>query len=356
MDLGMGDPDLPTPKPITNKLIDELNNIDNFKYSTYSGCAEFKEAVASFYKDQYNVDLNPDTEVLALIGSKEGIAYLPFAVIDTNDYVLTPDPGYGVYRMATYLAGGKNHSMPLTKERHFQPDFSVIPDEIKQKAKLMYLNYPGNPTAATVNLSFFNKVIYFGKKHNISIAHDFAYNMITFDEPAPSILQADNAKDIAVEFGSLSKSFNMTGWRIGYVVGNPEIIRSLSVVKSNMDTSQFLPIQKAGAFALTGDQKSVRDNVEVYRERRRVMVEGLNEIGIKVDPPKGSFYIWAPVPKGYTSGEFAEVMLENAGVIVTSGAAFGATGEGYFRISLTVPTDRLQMAVTRIKDNLLQVK
>ncbi|SDJ13845.1 LL-diaminopimelate aminotransferase [Natribacillus halophilus] len=355
IDLGMGDPDLPTPKPITDKLIDELNNPDNFKYSSFSGCTEFKEAVASFYKKQYNVELNSETEVLALIGSKEGIAHLPFAIIDENDYVLTPDPCYGVYRMATYIAGGKNYDMPLTKEHHYQPDLSVIPEEIKQKAKLMYLNYPGNPTAATVDLSFFNRVLDFAKDNNITIAHDSAYNMITFDESAPSILQADKAKDIAVEFGSLSKSYNMTGWRIGYVVGNPEIIRSLSVVKSNMDTSQFLPIQKAAAFALTEDQKYVHDNVEVYRKRRKVMVEGLNAIGMNVDSPKGSFYIWAPVPEGYTSEGFVEVMLENAGVVVTPGSAFGSTGEGYFRISLTVPTDRLQMAVKRIKDYLQKV-
>ncbi|WP_343073163.1 LL-diaminopimelate aminotransferase [Salicibibacter cibarius] len=351
IDLGMGDPDLPTPKPITNKLINELNHPDNFKYSTFSGCTEFKEAVASFYKTQYNVDLHPETEVLALIGSKEGIAHLPFAVIDKNDYVLTPDPCYGIYRMATYLAGGQNYDMPLTKDCHFKPDLSVIPEEIKQKAKLMYLNYPGNPTAATVNVSFFNKVIDFAQANNILIAHDFAYNMITFDESAPSLLQADNAKNMAVEFGSLSKSYNMTGWRIGYVVGNPEIIRSLSVVKSNMDTSQFLPIQKAAAYALTHDQKAVYDNVEIYRKRSRAMVEGLNAIGMKADPPKGSFYIWAPVPDGYTSEEFAEGMLEHAGVVVTPGSAFGASGEGYFRISLTVPTERLQLAVERMNDH-----
>ncbi|QQK78432.1 LL-diaminopimelate aminotransferase [Salicibibacter cibarius] len=350
INLGMGDPDLPTPKSITDKLIDELNNPDNFKYSSFSGCTEFKEAVASFYKKKYNVDLNPETEVLALIGSKEGIAHLPFAVIDENDYVLTPDPCYGVYRRATYFAGGKNYDMPLTKDNHFHPDLSAIPEEIKQKATLMYLNYPGNPTAATVDISFFNQVIDFAKVNNISIAHDFAYNMITFDGPAPSILQAANAKSIAVEFGSLSKSYNMTGWRIGYVVGNPEIIRALSVVKSNMDTSQFIPIQKAAAFALTGDQMGVQNNVEIYRKRSRVMVEGLNAIGIEVEPPKGSFYIWAPVPEGYTSGEFADLMLEKAGVVVTPGSAFGTAGEGYFRISLTVSTERLQEAVKRIQN------
>lgn len=353
IDLGIGDPDLPTPQPVVDRLIKEMGDPMNFKYSNYSGCLEFRKAVSSFYKKQYDVSLDPETEVLALIGSKEGIAHLVLALIDAGDYVLTPDPSYGVYRMATILAGGCFHNMPLAEQNHFKPDFSALPKEIKQKAKLMFLNYPGNPTAATADLAFFKEAIQFAKENEIPIAHDFAYNTITFeDHAAPSILQADGAKDMAVEFGSLSKSYNMTGWRIGYVVGNKEIIHSLSVVKSNTDTSQFLPIQKAAAFALSMDQTQVKENVEVYRGRMLAVVDGLKSIGIPVGQPKGTFYVWAPVPEGYSSGTFAADILECAGVVVTPGAAFGPSGEGYFRISLTHPVDRLKEAIERIQKSL----
>ncbi|MED3564502.1 aminotransferase class I/II-fold pyridoxal phosphate-dependent enzyme, partial [Bacillus xiapuensis] len=245
-------------------------------------------------------------------------------LIDPGDYVLIPDPSYPVYRMATLLANGQSFNMPLTVENNFEPDFTVIPTNILVQSRLMLLNYPGNPTAATVDIPFFEKAIAFAQKHHIPIAHDSAYNMVTFDGyKAPSILQAEGAKEIAVEFGSLSKTYNMTGFRIGYVVGNKEMIKALSILKSNTDTGQFTPIQKAAAFALNSDQSCVARHNQIYKERMLAMVEGLKSIGIDVEPPKGSFFIWAPVPKGYTSTEFVTCVLEQTGVILTPGNAFG---------------------------------
>ncbi|WP_026576907.1 LL-diaminopimelate aminotransferase [Bacillus sp. UNC438CL73TsuS30] len=353
IDLGIGDPDLPTPKHIVDKLVEELQDPYQLKYPSFTGCAEFRNAVADFYLRQFGVKLDPETEVLALIGSKEGIAHLIPTLIDPGDYVLIPDPSYPVYRMATMLANGQYFNMPLKIENNFEPDFTAIPRKIVEQARLMLLNYPGNPTAATVDLSFFNQAIAFAQKHQIPIAHDSAYNMVTFDEyKAPSILQAEGAKEVAVEFGSLSKTYNMTGFRIGYVVGNKEIIKALSILKSNTDTGQFTPIQKAAAFALNSDHSCVSKHNQIYQERMLSMVEGLKSIGVKAEPPKGSFFIWAPVPKGYTSSDFVTSVLEQTGVILTPGNAFGPSGEGYFRVSLSVPSERLQEAIERIKQNL----
>lgn len=349
IDLGIGDPDLSTPQPIIDELIKEMGDQQNFKYSNYSGCIEFREAVASYYKKQYDVDLDPETEILTLIGSKEGIANLVPTVVNPGEYVLVPDPSYGVYRMAAHLADAQTYSMPITEENNFTPELEKLPDDIKKQASLMFLNYPSNPTAAMVDLEFFNKAVAFGKENSIPIAHDFAYNTVSFNEPAPSMMQAEGAKDIAVEFGSLSKSYNMTGWRIGYVVGNKEIIKGLSVIKSNTDTSQFLPVQKAAAFALNMDQSVVTENVEIYRERMNAFVEGLSKLGIDVTPPDGSFFVWFPVPKGYTSGTFASEVLEKCGVVVTPGSAFGTSGEGYARVSLTHSVERLQEVIDRLK-------
>lgn len=353
IDLGIGDPDLPTPKHIVEKLSEEAQDPKNLKYPSFVGCPEFKQAVADFYSREYGVELDPETEVLALIGSKEGIAHIIPTLVDPGNYVLIPDPSYPVYRMAALLANALYHNMPLTKENNFHPDFAAIPKEILGRSKLMFLNYPGNPTAATVELPFFKEAIAFAKKHKIPIAHDFAYNMVTFDSyKAPSILQVEGVKDIAVEFGSLSKTYSMTGFRIGYVVGNREIIKALSVLKSNTDTGQFTPIQKAAAYALNGDQSCVTQYNQIYKERMAAMLDGLKSIGVEVDPPKGSFFIWAPVPEGYTSAEFVTNVLEQTGVIITPGNAFGPSGEGYFRVSLSVPSERLYEAVNRIKEKL----
>lgn len=353
IDLGIGDPDLPTPSHIIEKLVEESQNPGNLKYPSFVGCMEFKQAVADFYWRQYQVKLDPDTEVLALIGSKEGIAHIVPTLIDPGEYVLIPDPSYPVYRMAALLANGRYYHMPMTKENDFKPDLHAIPGEILRQSKLMFLNYPGNPTSAAVDIDFFIDAVAFAQKHQIPIAHDSAYNMVTFDSyKAPSILEVDGAKEIAVEFGSLSKTYNMTGFRIGYVVGNKSIIKALSVYKSNTDTGQFTPIQKAAAFALNSDQSCIARHNEIYKQRMTAMLEGLRKIGVEVDPPKGSFFIWAPVPSGYTSTEFVSSVMEQTGVILTPGNAFGPSGEGYFRVSLSVPNERLYEAVNRIKEKL----
>ncbi|MBM7645219.1 LL-diaminopimelate aminotransferase [Scopulibacillus daqui] len=350
IDLGIGDPDLPTPPFIIDQLIKELNHPDNFKYSTFNGCPEFRHAVSEFYLKHFHVKIDKDKEVQTLIGSKEGIAHLVQAMIDPDDIVLIPDPSYPVYKMAVHLAGGKAYPVRLDPDNDFKPDLESIPHEILQKAKLAFLNYPSNPTGATVNIDFFEKAVAFFKKHGIYIAHDSAYNLVTFGNyQAPSILQVDGAKDIAVEFGSLSKAFNMTGWRIGYLVGNEEMIKTLLTVKSNLDSCQFLPIQKAAAIALKSDLSFLKERNAVYERRGQVMRQALRNIGIETNPLKGSIFLWAKVPGSMTSGAFCERLLEEAGVVVTPGTAFGKNGEGYFRVSLSVPDKRLEEAAKRIK-------
>lgn len=350
IDLGIGAPDLPAPDFIVETLYSEAKKPENHRYSSYNGCIEFRKAVASFYKKFYDVDLDPDTEVLALIGSKEGIAHLITAVTNPGDTVLLPDPGYPVYQSAVHLAEAVPAYLPLDPHHGYAPAFEKVPPETLENSRLMLLNYPGNPTAATAKPDTFLKAVTKAEEHSIAVAHDSAYNLVTFDEyQAPSMLQVPGAKEVAIEFGSLSKSFNMTGWRIGYAVGNKEMIKALSIVKSNTDTSQFLPIQKAAARALNSDFSDVRRHNSIYKDRMEKMIQALKEIGIEADKPKGTFFIWAPVPEGYTSLEFVDKVLDEAGVIVTPGTAFGPSGEGYFRISLSVPTERLEEAVERIK-------
>lgn len=353
IDLGIGDPDLPTPQHIVDKLVEEMSYTENFKYPNFIGCDEYREAVAKFYKQQYDVDLNPEMEVVALIGSKEGIVHLVPSIINPGDYVLIPDPGYPTYKMATYMARGRHHYMPLKAKSGFKPKLNEVPKDILTQSKLMFLNYPSNPTSATVDINFYNEAVRFAKENGLVLASDFAYGLITYDDyKAPSILQAEGAKDVAVEFGSLSKSFSMTGWRIGFAVGNKEIIRSLTAIKNNTDNGQFTPIQKAGAYALTNDLSCVEKHNDVYKERLTMMVSALQSIGIKVERPKGGFFIWAPVPDGYTSKEFSNTVFEQTGVILTPGSVFGPSGEGYFRVSMSVPNERLHEAIERIKTRL----
>ncbi|WP_281975735.1 aminotransferase class I/II-fold pyridoxal phosphate-dependent enzyme [Halobacillus litoralis] len=350
IDLGIGAPDLPTPSFIIDRLAKEARDPENHRYSPYGGCREFKLAVVDFYQKHYRVELDADSEVLALIGSKEGIAHLISAVIDPGDGVLTPDPGYPVYQSAIHLAHGTGVNFPLDEANGYTPRLEKISERDIRRSKLMLLNYPNNPTGATVELDTFEKAVLFSKTHHLSLVHDAAYDLVTFrDYQAPSLLQVQGAKDVAVEFGSLSKSFNMTGWRIGYVVGNRDLIKALSIVKSNMDTSQFLPIQKAAATALNSDFVAVKENNRVYEDRLDMMMKALQEMNIEADKPRGTFFIWAKVPGGHTSQAFAEKMLSEAGVIITPGNAFGSKGEGYFRISLSVPKERLHEAVIRMK-------
>ncbi|WP_040983145.1 LL-diaminopimelate aminotransferase [Oceanobacillus jeddahense] len=350
IDLGIGAPDLPTPAFIYEKLAEESKKPANHRYSTYSGCSEYREAVADFYKKHYGIELDPETEVLALIGSKEGIANLIQAVINPGDTVLSPDPGYPVYDKGIHLAGGRNVRLPLDIENGYVPRFDKLAKSDVQKAKLMFLNYPSNPTAATVTLDTFMEAVAFSLENNVILAHDAAYDLITFDDyKAPSVLQVPNAKDIVVEFGSLSKSFNMTGWRIGYVVGNRKVIQALATLKSNLDTSQFLPIQKAAAAALKSDFAAVKKNNSIYLERMEKMHAALNEIGIFTERPRGTIFLWAKVPSEYSSRSFAAKLLDEAGIIVTPGTAFGPSGEGFIRISLTVNKDRLDEVIHRLK-------
>lgn len=349
IDLGIGAPDLPTPEFVIEELIRTAKKSENHRYPAYDGNTDFKQAVASFYKQQYDVDLNPETEVLALIGSKEGIAHLMQAVLNTGDQVLLPNPGYPVYETGVKLAGAESISFPLEEEKDFIPQFDQLHD-IADKAKLMFLNYPSNPTSATIHLKTFMEAVSFAKEHDLIIANDAAYDLVTFgDYKSPSILQAPEAKEYAVEFGSLSKSFNMTGWRIGYVVGNEDVIHSLKTLKSNIDTGQFTPIQKAAIRALTSDLSAVKENNKVLENRMETMYQGLIDLGVKSKKPQGSIFIWAKVPKGFTSSHFAEKLLNEAGVIVTPGAAFGSAGEGYFRIAFTVTKERIEEVITRLK-------
>lgn len=351
IDLGIGAPDLPTPDFVIDRLVEEVRNPLNHRYSTYSGTQEFRQAVADFYQCHYEVDLDPDTEVLALIGSKEGIANLVQAVINPGDTVLVPNPGYPVYRSAVHLAGGKSVELSLDAASGYKPLFDQVTKVDSESAKLMFLNYPSNPTAATVNLDVFLKAISFAEKNNLVVANDAAYDLVTFkDYRAPSILQAPNAKENAVEFGSLSKSFNMTGWRIGYLVGNKTVIKALSTLKSNMDTSQFIPIQLAAATALDSDLSAVEANNKVFQERMEKLYTAFHEMGLEADKPNGTIFLWSKVPNGYTSTAFANQMLECAGIIVTPGSAFGSLGEGYIRIALSVTSERLDEVIKRMKN------
>lgn len=357
IDLGIGAPDLPTPEFVIDRLVKEVRVAENHRYSPYSGCQEFREAVAYFYKNHYGVTLDPETEILTLIGSKEGIAHLMQAVLNPGDYVLLPDPGYPVYSTAVHLAGGEFVSLPLEPDNGYVPRYEDVPKEALQQAKLMLLNYPSNPTAATVELNTFVEALTFAKENNLILAHDAAYDLVTFDGyESPSVLQVPQAKDNAVEFGSLSKNFNMTGWRIGYVVGNKEVIQALSTLKSNLDSSQFLAIQKAAATALTSDLSAVKEHTRIFTERRDKLVAALTDLGIATDLPRGTIFVWAKIPKGFTSLSFANMLLEEAGVIVTPGSAFGAVGEGYIRIALSVTTERLGEAIDRLQQlNLKEV-
>jgi LL-diaminopimelate aminotransferase len=350
IDLGIGAPDLPPPAFVVEKLKEELDNPKNFTYSPYAGCREYREAVALFYKREYGVELDPDTEVLALIGSKEGIVHLLQAILHPGETVLVPDPGYPVYSTAVHLARGKSVRLPLDSENGYKPIFSSVPSGIYRDAKLMFLNYPSNPTAATVEIDTFAEAVSIAKQYRIFIAHDSAYSFVTFQGfKAPSILQVDGAKEVAVEFGSLSKNYNMAGCRIGYIVGNRNMIKALSVIKSNIDTCQFIPVQKAAAAALTSDHEAVKENNRIYEQRMNMMVKALRSLGINVHPPKATFFLWMPVLKEYSSEQFATKLLEEAGVIVTPGTAFGPSGEGYVRLSLSVSMERLQQVADRLK-------
>jgi len=349
--LGIGDPDLPTPQHIVESLQRAATDPKNHRYPDYEGLESFRRAAANWYQRRFGPKFDPQREVCALIGSKEGIANFSTAVVDPGDIVLIPDPGYPVYYSGCVFNGGEPYFMVLRKENGFVPDFDAIPDEVARRARLMWLGYPNNPTGATVDRAFFDKAVRFCLRHNIILAHDNAYSEIAYDGyRAPSVFEADGARECAVEFHSLSKTFSMTGWRVGFVLGNAELVAALGKVKTNYDSGVFQAVQEAAITGLEGgDGDKLAEYCAVYKERRDLLVGALRSIGIKCDPPRATFYIWAEVPKGYSSVSFTERVLKEAGVVITPGSGFGKGGEGFVRFSLTVPSERLKEAVARIK-------
>lgn len=350
INLGIGDPDLPTPAPIIDSLAQAAKNSKHHQYPSYEGMLAFRTAVADWYKRRFNVMVNPADEVLTLIGSKEGIGHIHLAFVDPGDVVLVPSPGYPVYPVGTSFCGGVSHIMPLTKANGFLPDLNAIPTDVAKQAKLMWLNSPNNPTSVIMTKEFFKRAVEFAQEHQIIICHDAAYSEIYYDGKRPtSFLEVDGAKEVGIEFHSLSKTYNMTGWRLGFAVGHKEVLAALGKVKSQLDSGVFEAVQAAGITAL-GLPDSVTDGIrKIYQERRDTIIPGLKKLGLEVDAPPAAFYIWVTVPKGYTSTSFTAHLLEKAGIVTTPGNGFGAPGEGYIRMTVCTSKERLAEAVERIK-------
>ena len=350
INLGIGDPDLPTPAPIIDSLAKAAKDPKHHQYPSYEGMLSFRKAVAGWYKRRFNVTLDPTNEVLTLIGSKEGIGHIHLAFVDSGDIVLVPSPGYPVYPVGTGFSGGVSHIMPLTKANGFLPDLNAIPKDVARKAKLMWLNSPNNPTSVIMTKDYFKRAIEFAQDNQIIICHDAAYSEIYYDGKRPaSFMEVEGAKDVGVEFHSLSKTYNMTGWRLGFVVGNKDVLAGLGKVKSNLDSGCFEAVQEAGITAL-GLDDSVTDGIRtIYQERRDTLIPGLKQLGLEVDAPPAAFYIWVTVPKGYTSTSFTAHLLEKTGIVTTPGNGFGAPGEGYIRMTVCTTKERLAEAVERIK-------
>jgi LL-diaminopimelate aminotransferase len=349
IDLSIGDPDTPTPKHIIERMRKAVKNPAHHQYPSYSGMLSFRQAVADWYKKRFKVTLDPGTEVLSLIGSKEGIGHIPLAFINPGDVVLVPSPGYPVYPVATLFAGGKSHIMPLLEKNNYLPDLKAVPGSVLKKAKLMFVNYPNNPTSACAGKAFYKDVVGFAARNNILVCHDAAYSEIYYDNEKPlSFLQVPGARDVGIEFHSLSKTYNMTGWRIGFAVGNKDAIAGLGKIKTNLDSGIFQAIQEAGIEALHTDDKTLKKIRDMYQGRRDALYEGLKELGLAVNKPKASFYLWVKCPAGYSSMDFTVHLLNKAGILTTPGNGFGAPGEGYIRFALTVPVKRIKEAVERI--------
>jgi LL-diaminopimelate aminotransferase len=354
---GIGDPDLPTPDPIIAELCKEARNPANHQYPSSVGMLDFRREVAAYYQRRFNVELDPRSEVVSLIGSKEGIAHINFCYVDPGDINLVPDPGYPVYGIGTLLAGGEVYVLPLLEKNGFLPDLAAVPEEVAQKAKLLFINYPNNPTGAVAGKEFFEQVVDFAKRYNIIVCHDSAYTEIAYDGYRPmSFLEVPGAKEVGIEFGSLSKPFNMTGWRIGWAVGRADVVECLGRLKSNLDSGQFQAIQYAGMVGLRHSGQLVKDLCAIYTRRRDMVVDGLNRMGWNLKKPQGTFYIWAPVPKGFDSASFTEYVLEKCGVIITPGNGYGQYGEGYFRLSITIPEERIMEGLRRLEENLGKVE
>ncbi len=350
IDFGVGDPDLPTPRPIIEALYQGALGAANHRYPTTRGLELLRKEIAHWYERRFGVLLSPETEIHSLIGSKEGIAHAPFAFLNPGDVALVPDPCYPPYRGGTLFAGGKSYLLPLLKENHFLPDLDPIPSSVLRKAKILFLNYPNNPTGAAAPLEFLEEVIHFAKKRRIIVCYDNAYSEVSYDGyNAPSFLQLKGAKEVGVEFHSLSKTYNMTGWRLGWVCGHPKIVEGIGIVKSNIDSGVFQAVQLAGIAALKLGNSFLIETHRIYQERRDLLCEGLLKIGWKVTPPKSTFYLWTPVPQGKKSAPFARELLEKRHIVVTPGIGFGPSGEGYVRFALTVPVERIRAALSRLK-------
>ena len=350
INLGVGDPDLPTPDPIIEKLKQAAADPKHHQYPSYDGMLSFRTAVAKWYKRRFGVTADPKSEVLTLIGSKEGIGHVPLAFINPGDLALVPSPGYPVYPVGVSFAGGTSHIMPLVKENGFLPDLNAIPKAVAQNVKLMFLNSPNNPTSVVAGKDFFRRVVDFARENQIIVCHDAAYSEIYYDGKRPSsFLEVDGAMDVGVEFHSLSKTFNMTGWRIGFAVGNKEIVGGLGKVKTNIDSGVFQAIQEAGITALESDDQLTDGLRKIYQERRDVLLAGLQSLGLELDTPSAAFYVWIGVPKGYTSESFTAHLIEKTGIVTTPGNGFGDPGEGYIRMTVTTSKERLAEAVDRMK-------
>jgi LL-diaminopimelate aminotransferase len=351
--LGIGDPDIPTPTHIVDAMATAIRNPANHQYPDYAGSLAYREAAARWMQRRFGVEVDARTETLALIGSKEGIAHIHTAFVNPGDYVLAPSIGYPVYSGGATLMHANTYFLPMRAENGFLAEFDNVPKEVLAKAKILFLGYPNNPTGATATPEYFDAAIAFCRVHDLLLVHDNAYSEISFDGyVAPSILERPGAKDVAIEMFSLSKTYNMTGWRIGFAVGNPVAVRALGTVKNNLDSGQFTAIQDAAIVALESSQQCVAAMCALYQHRRDLVLEALAAIGVACETPKATIYVWAKVPSGYTSAEFAEKVLVEAHVIVTPGSGYGPDGEGYIRISLTTPDDQLLEAVRRIKATL----
>ncbi|MGQ0550246.1 MAG: LL-diaminopimelate aminotransferase [Armatimonadota bacterium] len=348
--LATGDPDVPTPPHIIAALADAARDPRTHQYPPYPGTIEFREAAAGWFAGRFGVTLDPKREVLALIGSKEGLAHLPWATLNPGELALVPDPGYPVYRSATIMAEGEPVALPLAAERGFLPDLDQIPSDVARRARLLFLNYPNNPTGAVADLEFFARAVAFARRFGILLVHDHSYSEIAYDGyRPPSVLQVDGATEVAIELHSLSKSYNMTGWRIGFAVGNPEAIEALGTVKTNVDSGVFVAIQQAGIAALSGPQDVIAPTLAIYCARRDRLVKALRSVGWQPPLPKATLYVWMPTPNGQSSVAFAADVLGRTGVVITPGVGYGASGEGYVRLSLTTPDDRLDEALARIR-------
>ncbi len=351
INMGVGDPDKPTPDHVIQAMIKAVQDPSTHNYPPYQGTKAYREAVVEFMARRFGVTgLDPDTQVVSSIGSKEAIHNIFLAFVEQGDYVLIPDPAYPVYRTSTIFAGGEYYTMPLLVENHFLPDLDRIPIEVAQKAKLLWVNYPNNPTGAVADLAFFEKLVDFCRKYEILLCHDQAYSEMAYDGyKPPSVLQVPGALDVAVEFHSCSKSYNMTGWRVGFVAGCTKGIKGLGQVKTNVDSGVFKAVQQAAIAAFQTTEADLQNLMAVYQRRRDLVVAGLNQLGWHLTPPKATLYVWVPVPKGYSSTDFVTLLLEKCGIIVPPGNGYGSAGEGFFRIALTVEDDRILTAFDRMR-------